>query len=184
MKINRSGQAEPLNREQFLTIVSALPYPHKLIFALTWYCAERAGAICRLKVSDCYHDGRVNKIIVIPGRIRKDRVTREVPISRPLEQLLKAYPLRESEWLFPSQLNEAMPINPEVYSHALKREYIRQGMIGYSTHSCRRGAITYLAKRGIHPRQIMAMSGHASLDSVQRYIEVSPSELVSSFALL
>ena len=184
MKLNRSGQAEALTKQQFLEVLSKLPDPHRVIFALTWYCAERAGAVCKLKVSDCYQAGKPRAKILIPGRIRKDRNSREVPVSRGLAQILKTYPLPKSEWLFPSYFNPSRPICLQVFAAAIKRQYLNLGLYGFSTHSARRGAITYLSRSGLGARQIQAVTGHRSLNSVQSYIDVSPAEIEAGLALL
>jgi integrase/recombinase XerD len=184
MKINRFGQSESLNKAQFLEVYSRLPDPHRTILALTWYCAERAGAICQLEVSHCYAGGQPRKVLLIPGEIRKDRRTRELPVSRALNQVLKNYKLPESKFLFPSYFDSTRPIRLQVYAAALKREFLRLGLIGYSSHSARRGAITCLSKAGLNTRQIQKVSGHSSLSSLQTYIDVSPAEISAAVALL
>jgi len=185
VKVNRNGQAEALSKSEFLELSARLPNPHRTILALSWYCAERAGAICQLEVSHCYNQGKPRKSILIPGRIRKDGQTRELPVSRALERVLKNYsPRPESKFLFPSYFDGSRPIRLQVYAAALKRELIRLGLSGYSTHSARRGAITTLSKAGLNARQIQKISGHASLNSVQLYCEVSPAELEGGLALL
>ncbi|AFY62092.1 site-specific integrase [Synechococcus sp. PCC 6312] len=185
MKVNRSGQAEPLTKEQFLTVFRSLSPPHRFILALTWHCAERVGAVCNLEVAHVFQaNGKPRPTLLIPGRIRKDKVTREIPVTRGLGQILREITIPDSPWLFPSQLNLGRPMNPQVYSRALKTEFLRLGLSGYSTHSARRGAITLLSQAGLNARQIQKISGHASLNSVQLYCEVSPAEVEAGLALL
>ena len=50
------------------------------------------------------------------------------------------------------------------------------GIEGASTHSFRRSALTAASSAGIPVRHIQALSGHASLDMLQRYIDVSDSQ--------
>lgn len=184
MKLNRFGQAEGLTKAQLLETYSRLADPHRTILALTWYCAERAGAICQLEVNHCYQGNQPRKVILIPGEIRKNGRTRELPVSRALHQVLRSYKLPDSKYLFPSYFDSTRPIRFQVYAAALKREFLRSGLVGYSSHSARRGAITALSRAGLNTRQIQKVSGHSSLSSLQAYIEVSPAELASAVALL
>ena len=45
---------------------------------------------------------------------------------------------------------------------------------GASSHSGRRGFITNLADKGIHVRVLMALAGHQSIATTQRYIDLNP----------
>lgn len=184
MKINRNGQAEALTKQEFSKVLSNLANPHRSIFALCWYTLERAGAICRLRVEHVFDQGRPKSTILIPAGIRKDRVTREVPMHKELRGLLQQYPVPGEGYLFPAALLPGDPMPFDTYQKALRRVLERLGMVGYSTHSCRRGAITELARQGVHVRHIQTLSGHKSLASLQRYIEVSPAERERAIALL
>ncbi|WP_399376026.1 MULTISPECIES: tyrosine-type recombinase/integrase [unclassified Thermosynechococcus] len=184
MKINRSGKAEPLSQEQFLQLFQELEQPYRTILAICWYTTERAGAVCQLKVDDCYHGDRTRDVIVIPGRIRKDRKTREVPISRRLKQILKEYRHCRSPWLFPSFFNPERPLRLQIYARNFKAACLRLGWVGYSTHSVRRGAITHLAKLGLNSRHIQALSGHSDLKLVQSYCDVLDQDLAAAVDLL
>ncbi|WP_422110739.1 tyrosine-type recombinase/integrase [Candidatus Synechococcus calcipolaris] len=185
MKILRSGQAEPLNPETFLRLYQELKPPHNFILGVTWYCAERVGAVCQLRRANVYdRKGKPLDAVVIPGASRKDRCTREVSVTPKLRKLLIQIPKSDSEWLFPSQLNPKKHIHPDCYKAALSRACKRLGLVGYSSHSARRGAITHLARSGISVRVIQQISGHKSLASVQRYIDFDSIEVRGGLELL
>ncbi|KGF71562.1 hypothetical protein DO97_17505 [Neosynechococcus sphagnicola sy1] len=186
MKNNRSGQAEPLTKEEFWQVYEALQsHHHRLIFALCWFTTERPGAILKLTVAAVYEQPRKPRgTIVIPAWSRKDRQTREVPVSRKLKGILSQYIHPPTGWLFPSPLDEEQCLSFSAYQKALTRAFRILGFSGYSTYSTRRGSITHLSRQGLSIKNIQAISGHKSLTCLQRYIEVSPAEREAAIALL
>ena len=52
----------------------------------------------------------------------------------------------------------------------------RIGVEGVSTHSFRRTALTQMHNAGISLRHIQEISGHNDLETLQRYLEVSPEQ--------
>lgn len=179
VKINRCGQAEPLTQDQFRKILNSFELPsHRLIFALCWYTTERPGAILKLRQADAYSNRQPRMTIVIPCHARKDRKTREVPVSPALKSELKLYPLPKSDWLFPGRCPNK-PLTLRAYALALEFRFEQMGLQGFSTYSTRRGSLTHLSRSGIGTRQIQALSGHASLGALSRYLEVSPVEVAT-----
>lgn len=186
MKINRSGQAQPLTKAEFGKVLQSFTNgQHRLIFALCWYTTERPGAILKLRVEQVYRDPVKKQplnVLVIPGRIRKDRATREVPVSTALAWELRNYQPPAAGPLFPGRAGEGLSFG--AYQKALYVKFDELGMKGYSTYSTRRGALTELGRAGLSLRRIQAVSGHASLSSLSRYLDVSGAEVAESFALL
>ncbi|MBD2121324.1 tyrosine-type recombinase/integrase [Trichocoleus sp. FACHB-262] len=58
------------------------------------------------------------------------------------------------------------------------------GLVGVSTHSFRRTALTWMSSVGIPLRVIQEISGHRSLQALQRYLEVSELQLEGAIAAL
>jgi integrase/recombinase XerD len=58
----------------------------------------------------------------------------------------------------------------------LKKACERIGVVGVSTHSFRRTALTQMCNAGIPLRHIQEISGHNDLATLQRYLEVSPDQ--------
>ncbi|PSB20549.1 site-specific integrase [Phormidesmis priestleyi ULC007] len=183
MKINRCGQAEALTKEMFQKVLGEIKNDsHRLIFALCWYTTERPSAILQLQVSDVYGSARVPlEKMVIAARTRKDKKTREVPIATALRQELKAYSAPSEGYLFPGRAGH---LTFSAYDKGLRRVFEKLGLRGFSTYSTRRGSLTTLSRSGAGIRQIQALSGHASLGNLQRYIEVSDSEVAAIAAML
>jgi integrase/recombinase XerD len=187
MKINRNGQAEALTKENFQQVLKILTNPtHRLIFALCWYTTDRPGSILQLQVNHVYADPsrRIpHDTIVIPRGIRKDRSTRELPISQALKGELKAYQPPLTGYLFPG-ISPHTHLHLRSYTYALTRAYNKLGWRGFSTYSTRRGSITELAKQGLSIRQLQQVTGHRSLSSLQRYIEINSAEVERAVGLL
>lgn len=187
MKISRFGQSEALNKSDFVRLLNTLAGEnHRLICALCWYTTERPGAILQLQVEHIYADPTKRiprERAVIPSVIRKDKRTREVPISHDLARELRAYQPPESGYLFPGK-NLEKPLTLRAYDYALRRAFGKLGWQGYSAYSTRRGSLTTLMQAGLNLRTIQAMSGHRSLSSLQRYLEVTEAEKEIAASLL
>lgn len=186
MKILRSGQAAALTKREFLKVLQSFTNPtHRLIFALCWYTTDRPGAILRLRVEQVYYDPAKREplpVMVIPAAVRKDRSTREVPIIPALAWELRNYQPPAEGFLFPGRSGEGLSFG--AYQKALYVKFDELGMKGYSCYSTRRGALTELSRAGLSLRRIQAVSGHKSLNSLYRYLDVSKTEIADSFALL
>jgi integrase/recombinase XerD len=200
-KQNRFGQSTPFDKESFRKVRDCfIADSHRAIFCLAWYTTERWGALLKLKVSDVYDEsGRPRRCITIPATVRKDRQTREVPVTKALERELKAYraaldavykkdgvPTMPHMWLFPSQVRAGQHLTMRAASRALERALKRADMkgLGYSTHSTRRGSITEMSKAGLAVPVIKSITGHRSLASLGRYIDVSDQQRAHAVAVL
>lgn len=62
----------------------------------------------------------------------------------------------------------------------LKSACQRVGLIGVSTHSFRRTALTRMHNAGVPLRVIQEISGHSSLETLQRYLEVTDQQIVDA----
>ena len=58
------------------------------------------------------------------------------------------------------------------------------GIIGVSTHSFRRTALTQMSNAGIPLRVIQEISGHRNLEQLQKYLEVSDSQILGAASTL
>lgn len=77
--------------------------------------------------------------------------------------------------------------NPDSAAQILRDACIKLGLEGVSTHSFRRTALTQMSNAGIPLRVIQEVSGHRTLDELQKYLEVSEEQVrgaVSSLSML
>ena len=60
--------------------------------------------------------------------------------------------------------------------HELRTVCGKLGLEGVSTHSFRRSALTAASSKGVPLRGIQSISGHSSLDILQRYLSVTDNQ--------
>jgi integrase/recombinase XerD len=188
MKVNNHGKAEPIYFDGYKRIRAQLCREYYIMFwDIAYYTGERWGAISQLAVSDVYGaDGKARSSITFKKSTRKDKVTREVPVSAALALRLKHYDLPASEWLFPSPLDASKHISFRALDAQLRKAIDRAGLsgLGYSTHSTRRGFITALHERGISIRVIQSITGHKNLNVLSGYIDVTDEQKRAALATL
>jgi len=193
-KINRSGQAKILSDAELSKIKKQLTSPSSLLlFDILRYTGERAGAIVQLQRLDVYDvTGRPREYITFRGITRKAAAgkkakTRQLLIHPALKQSLEGFPAaKDSIWLFPSRGDASKHITRQGADDLIRKACDRAGLggAGISLHSFRRTLITKLDRQGIGISTIRAITGHASLRSVQDYIDVSEEQVRNAIALL
>ncbi len=191
-KNNRSGQAKILTDLELSRIKKQLRTERdRLLFEILRYTGERIGAVIQLRQSDCYgRNGEPRDQITFRAATRKAdargrRATRQVPAHPLLMDALAVYTLPDSDWLFPSKTTDSH-VSRARMDLILRQACDRAGLggSGISTHSFRRTLITRLDEKGVSVRTIQAVTGHKSLMSVQRYIEVSDERVKGAISLL
>ena len=122
--------------------------------------------------------------VVFPRMITKKKMaTREVPISPKLQPILAEWnavwptlfmrDFEKSDFVFPapSDINKHWA-RPRV-DEGLRAASKIAGIEGASTHSFRRSALTLASAAGVPTRTLQLLSGHSSLEQLQRYIDVN-----------
>jgi integrase/recombinase XerD len=187
MKIDRHGQAEIISKSNYSKIRSAFTQEHhRLLWDIAYYTGERWGAIVQLQVSDVYDGfGRPRSTIIYRKNTRKDKATREVPVSDALRLRLASYAVPDRQWLFEGAIKNS-PVTIRAIDGALRRAIDRAGLsgLGISTHSTRRTFITALDRAGISIKVIQSLTGHKSLANLARYIDVSDEQKTNAVAVL
>ena len=194
VKINRYGQSKVLTPKEYSKIRKQLPYEwQKLLFEILWYTGERVGAVAQLEWRYVYEKpGKPRDVILFNARTRKSSAdrpasTRTVPVHENLIAPLTAYelPWKETKWMFPGRDNESH-VWRQTVDAALRTACDRAGLggKGISTHSFRRTLITRLSDKGVSARTIQQVTGHASLNSVQTYIDCDERKIKEAIDLL
>lgn len=183
-KINRNGQAAILTETDQRRIISNLKNPkHRILFLIAAFTGERWGAILKLKVENVYENS-YHKIprdsILFPAAIRKkdksgNAQPREVPTHPDLAYELERYQPPITGWLFPGHTKNK-PLTFRCADKALRKAIAKAKLKhkGYSTHSTRRTFITKLYRRGADLKTLQQITGHKSIQSLERYIEADP----------
>lgn len=194
MKVHRNGQAAILSESERLKIRRCYhSRSHQLIFDIACFTGERWGAVIQLRVDDCYSDRESRTPrdeITFRKNTRKksagkEAVTRQVPVHPILKDCLRAFVPPAGVFLFPSRDSNA-PITLQNADKQFRQAIERAGLThkGISTHSTRRTFITRLSEAGIDLRTIMALTGHRSMLSVQKYIEECPRRKLNAIETL
>ena len=179
VKTNRSGQAASLSPEQLDRIMAACQPKLRTALSVCRFTACRISECLSLRWENIMQD-----TVVFPRMITKKKMaTREVPISPKLQPIL-------AEWksLWPSAFKRdfdrsdfVFPAPTDINKHwarprvdeGLRTACKIAGIEGASTHSFRRSALTQASSAGVPTRTIQLLSGHSSLEQLQRYIDVS-----------
>ncbi len=100
-----------------------------------------------------------------------------------LRQILSNYyPLAGDDYLFPGRSDGH--ISEDSASRILRGACKQVGIIGASTHSFRRSALSQMSNAGIPLRVIQEISGHRNLEQLQRYLEVTDEQVLGAAASL
>ena len=75
-------------------------------------------------------------------------------------------------FLFPGQQGQGC-LSLRTAINIFDKAFEKMGIVGASTHSCRRTALTMMHREGVILRVLQEVSGHKDLGVLQRYLEVS-----------
>jgi integrase/recombinase XerD len=178
------GQATPLVPTTFNQISNQFSTEnYKLFLAFSWYTGERPNAILKIDVNHVYTNVNGKRqprdTVIYPACNRKDRQFRQVDTHRALKLMLSAYEPPESGFLFPSLYRADQHLSRQAVDKAFRRAVKKAGLEnqGFSLYSARRGFITRLNEQGCDIKLIQRLTGHRSLSSLVRYIDISPAQL-------
>lgn len=191
MKVDRHGRAKILTPEEIQILFSQglTATRDRALFGICLYTACRIREGCTLRTADVY-DGRgeVRETIIFrKGNTKGKLATRCLPVIEELRRLLLDYYPNPRTWfLFPG-LGSKGHLHPDSAARVLRKACQRLGIVGASTHSFRRTALTQMSNEGIPLRVIQEVSGHRNLEQLQKYLEVKPEQVrgaVSALSML
>jgi integrase/recombinase XerD len=187
MKINRHGRAKILSQQEIQLIFSdGLDNDRdRTLFGVCLFSACRIRECCTLLSQDIYTPkGSVKPRLIIRKSNTKGKLaTRSIPVIEDLRRLLSEYyPQAGDEYLFPGRSDGH--ISEDSASRILRGACKQVGIIGVSTHSFRRSALSQMSNANIPLRVVMEISGHRNLEQLQRYLEVSDEQVLGAAASL
>jgi len=190
MKVNRHGRAKVLTQQEIQLIFSHglenhrdgyARHRHRALFAVCLFSACRIRECCTLQTQDIYTaKGIVRPRLIIRKSNTKGKLaTRSIPVIEDLRRLLvEYYPMAGDDYLFPGRSDGH--ISEDSAARILREACKQAGIIGVSTHSFRRTALTQLSNAGIPLRVIQEISGHRNLEQLQRYLEVTDEQVLGA----
>jgi integrase/recombinase XerD len=178
VKSNRNGQAATLSSEQLDAIIEELTPSVRAVFSICRFTAARISEALNLRWEN------ITQIeVVIPKNITKKKMkTRAIPMNPRLWEEITSWKQRWREvqnrdpdrgnYVFPNAKDPARHMTRQAVDKALRGVCSELEVIGASTHSLRRSALTAASDKGVPLRVLQSISGHSSLEMLQRYLDV------------
>ncbi|MBW4422038.1 MAG: site-specific integrase [Myxacorys californica WJT36-NPBG1] len=173
MKINGNGQARILTATEIdLLFAEGLRTDRdRSLFGVCLYTGCRISEALALRTEDIQ-----GNVITLRKATTKGKIaTRQIDMHPNLQSRLDAYSPKPGA-LFPGKRGIRQHLSRFSAEKILKEACTRVGLVGVSTHSFRRTALTRMSTAGIPLRTIQEISGHQSLSELQKYLEVSPDQ--------
>jgi integrase/recombinase XerD len=187
VKVNRHGRAKILTQSEIQQIFAhgLTNERDRALFAVCLFSACRIREAVTLQTTDIYTaNGKVRPQLIIRKANTKGKLaTRTIPVIEDLRQILSNYyPQVGGVYLFPGRSDGH--ISHDSAARILRMACKEVGIIGVSTHSFRRTALTQMSNAGIPLRVIQELSGHRNLEQLQKYLEVSDEQILGAAASL
>ena len=182
MKTNRNGQALVLSTAELDLLIEELPRGgHTVLASVCRRTGCRISEARQLKWENIFPGG-----ITFPKSVCKNKLeSRTVPIFSNLydllmewkkeQELIKGEQLSPGAWVFVGRFGDK-PITRQAHGKQLQKTIKRLGLLGVSSHSYRRSALTSASSKGLPLKAIQTLSGHKSLAVLSKYLEVSEQE--------
>ena len=190
MKINRYGQAKVLDSQELVLVINYLPSKFHQVLALT---LRNTGARISEVIQLTWRDVEKESILFPKTIVKRKLKSREIFISESFYKCLMDW---KQEWtLFKGR--EPLPedyifygrfdgshITSRAFFLALQKSFERAEIVGATSHSFRRSALTKLHKSGLPLKIIQSLSGHSSLNTLSLYLQVSDEDKKRAISLL
>ena len=190
MKINRYGQAKVLDSQELDLVINYLPSKFHQVLALT---LRNTGARISEVIQLTWRDVEKESILFPKTIVKRKLKSREIFISESFYKCLMDW---KQEWtLFKGR--EPLPedyifygrfdgshITSRAFFLALQKSLERAEIMGATSHSFRRSALTKLHKSGLPLKIIQSLSGHSSLNTLSLYLQVSDEDKKRAISLL
>ena len=177
-KTNRSGKSACLNENQIEIFCSNLPIKYSLLSELMYFSSGRVKEISTIRVRNLnFQDG----ILTIEKSSTKTKESKMIPIHPRVMEGLKSWvrqnELKNDDYVFFTESKNTKyrkgekSISTQSVDQFFRKTFDWIGIIGGSSHSFRRSRLTHLLQRGWNLREIMDISGHKTLLSLQQYLD-------------
>ncbi len=183
MKVAGNGQAKVLSPSELQRLFGGDGFTcprDRALFAICLFTGCRISEALSLSPSDT----KGGKIVFRKGKTKGKLKTRTVSIPAGLQEYLTVYDAsKNNNFLFPGR-HPHQSLTRFGAEKILKAACDRCQIAGASTHSFRRTALTQMSNAGVPLRIIQSISGHTSLTTLQRYLEVTEQQIVSAGATI
>lgn len=201
---NAMSQARVLTEKEIRKVLNFCnSQPHsarnKAMLLCTHMAGMRVGEVAALRICDVLAlDGTVKEEIALSASQTKGDKARTVLVPKKLRDELTSYLQQRfglaslqavtqtdtQRALFPTQKNPKRGFSANTLCQLFHKIYKDSQMYGATSHSGRRTFITKLADKGVGVRVLMALAGHKSIATTQRYIELNPTIMKAAVELI
>ena len=201
---NTMSQARVLTERELNKVLKyCATQPHsarnRCMLLCTHLSGMRVGEVAALTVADVINaDGSIKEEIALTAQQTKGDKARTVVVPKKLRDELYDYLTARfgikdllavtytdtTRALFPTQKNPKRGFTANTACQLLHSIYKNSQMTGATSHSGRRTFITKLADKGVGVRVLMALAGHKSIATTQRYIELNPTVMRAAVELI
>ncbi|HEY9079375.1 site-specific integrase [Magnetovibrio sp.] len=158
-----------VERDELELLLNELQPIMRVVVELAYETAMRRGEILKLTPKNLHLEDRI--LDVVDGKTGD----RSVPLTKRAVELL-----RESLEACPSSSSRLFPVEPHSVSTAFRRARKRAGLDSdVRFHQLRHSRITMVARKGFNQAQIMMVSGHRDVRSVQRYTHLNVMDVIN-----
>ena len=173
MKVEGNGQGKILTAEELRLLFTDgfTTSRDRALFGICLYTGCRVSEALALQTSDMKSGTITFSSSTTKGKLK----TRVVDIQAGLAELLADYQPKPGA-LFPGLRGVTERLTRFAADKILRDAEERVGLVGVSTHSFRRTALTMMSSAGVPLRHIQEISGHNDLGTLQRYLEVTPEQ--------
>ncbi len=182
MKVAGNGQGKILTPEELRRLFTEgfTKERDRALFGICLFTGCRVSEALALQTTDIKGGTLTFRKSTTKGKLK----TRVVDIQPDLAQLLDNYQPLKAGALFPGMRGRSLTLTRFMADKILKAACDRALLVGVSTHSFRRTALTMMSSAGIPLRVIQEISGHNDLGTLQRYLEVSPEQKKRAVAVI
>ncbi len=173
MKVEGNGQGKILTPDELRLLFTDgfTTSRDRALFGICLYTGCRVSEALALQTTDLKSGTITFRKSTTKGKLK----TRVVDIQAGLAELLADYQPRPGA-LFPGLRGVTERLTRFAADKILRDACKRVGLVGVSTHSFRRTALTMMSSAGVPLRHIQEISGHNDLGTLQRYLEVTPEQ--------
>lgn len=182
MKVAGNGQGKILTPDELRRLFTeGLRSPRdRALFGICLFTGCRVSEALALQTTDIKGETLTFRKSTTKGKLK----TRVVDIQPGLAALLAEYQPTKEGALFPGMRGVSPTLTRSMADKILRSACDRIGLVGVSTHSFRRTALTMMSSAGIPLRVIQEISGHSDLGTLQRYLEVTSDQKRNAVAAI
>ena len=160
-------------------LVATLPEKYSLLAELLYFSAGRVSEVTNIKVRNL---NLTDGLVTFEKSTTKTKETRQVPIPptvlKNLSSWIDSHGLKSDDYIFFTNSRNikvkagSKSVSTQSVASFFRRSFDWNGILGASTHSFRRSRLTHLhIEEKWSLREIMDISGHKNLLSLQQYLD-------------